>query len=77
MSNEYQLRNPNGSVIRIFPGAAEIGRGGRFEQFRHSLVDAALEYRIAEAQQRLNAAKDGDVVQIDADLEPFINRTEK
>ena len=33
--------------------------------------------RIDEAQQRLDAAKDGDVVQIDADLEPFINRTEK
>lgn len=37
----------------------------------------SLAHRIAEAQQRLNAAKDGDVVQIDADLEPFINRTEK
>lgn len=33
--------------------------------------------RIDEAQQRLNAAKDGDVVQIDLDLMPYINRTEK
>lgn len=39
-------------------------------------MDSAWRDRIAEAQHRLNAAKDGDVVQIDADLEPYINRTE-
>lgn len=39
-------------------------------------MESAWRERIAEAQQRLNASKDGDVVQIDLDLEPYINRTE-
>lgn len=40
-------------------------RGGRFE------------CRILEAQQRYDAAKPGDCIQIDAELVPYINRTDK
>jgi len=55
----------------------KVQRGGRFEKFRESLEDAAFEYRLQEAQQRYDAAEPGGCIQIDADLVPYINRTDK
>lgn len=55
----------------------KVQRGGRFENFRQSLEDAAFEYRIQEAQHRYDMAEPGDILQIDADLIPHINRTGK
>jgi hypothetical protein len=54
-----------------------IGRGGRFTVFQESLREADLDWRIAEAQQRVNMAEPGDWILIESDLLPYINQTEK
>jgi hypothetical protein len=66
----------HGNVMRLPIGDPYFQRYSA-ESFRQSVADAALEYRIAEAQQRLDAAKPGECVQIDEELWPYINRTDK
>jgi hypothetical protein len=43
-THHWSFLAPSGSEILPYPHAVgEVGRGGRFEQFRESLADAAFE----------------------------------
>lgn len=48
-----------------------------FGDWRLELIEDRRKSRIAEAQRAYDMAKPGEAVQIDADLLPYINRTEK
>jgi hypothetical protein len=39
------------------------------------LIDSDFDHRFAEAQQRINAAKPGDMISVDQDLYPYLTWT--